>query len=101
MATTVTFVAIERSGPAIRASLNEHYPEDGVRFETEFRGAMARAADNFDLTDPQTVLTRWHALATMAANPLTDEERKQVDRAKAGNFTGMYSRDETGTWLRL
>jgi hypothetical protein len=47
------------------------------------------------------VLAHWHALATMAANPLTDDERAQVERAKAGDFTGLSARDEHGDWITL
>ncbi len=68
---TVTVVAIERSGPAIRAALAEHAPGDEHRFATELRDALARAADDLDPPRPQAVLARWHVLATMAANPRT------------------------------
>lgn len=49
----------------------------------------------------QSVLDRWHALATMAANPLTDDERAQVERARSGDFTGLSARDEHGNWIKL
>jgi len=93
---TVTVVAIERSGPAIRAALAEHAPTDEHRFEAELCDALTRAADDLDLAGPQAVLARWHALATMAANPLTPDERTQVERAKAGDLTGLSIRDEHG-----
>jgi hypothetical protein len=35
------------------------------------------------------VLARWHALTTMAANPLTADEQAQPGRARAGDFTGL------------
>jgi hypothetical protein len=93
---------IERSGPAIRAALLAHAPtEERAQFEAEFRYALARAAEDLDLSEPQAVLTRWHALATMAANPPTDEEREQIERAKAGDFTGLSAQDENGNWVRL
>lgn len=98
---TVTAVAIERSGPAICAALAEHSPGERQRFEAEFRAALARAADDLDLTNVQSVLARWHALATMAANPLTDDERAQVERAQAGDFTGLSARDGHGNWIKL
>jgi hypothetical protein len=74
---------------------------DRCSFEAEFRSALARAAKDFDLSGPQAVLTRWHALATMAANPPTEDEREQIERAKAGDFTGLSTRDENGNWVRL
>ncbi|WP_028935366.1 DUF6247 family protein [Pseudonocardia spinosispora] len=98
---TVTSAAIELSGPAIRAALARHSPTDVHRFETELRDALARAAEDLDLDKPQTVLARWHALATMAANPLTNEEQAQLDQAKSGDFTGLATRDENGNWTTL
>lgn len=35
------------------------------------------------------------------ANPLSDKERAQVARAKAGDLTGLLARDERGNWIRL
>jgi hypothetical protein len=101
MATTVTAVAVERSGPAIRAALAAHAPEDCACFEAELRTALAHASDDLDLSGVETVLARWHALATMAANPLTAAERTQVEQAKAGDFTGLCTRDERGNWIQL
>ncbi|MGQ0719620.1 MAG: DUF6247 family protein [Pseudonocardiales bacterium] len=98
---TVTMVAIERSGPAIRAALAEYAPGDEHRFAAELRTALTRAGADLDLAGPQAVLARWHALATMAANPLTAEEQAQVARAKSGDFTGFSVRDEHGTWTTL
>lgn len=98
---TVTTVTIERSGPAIRAALGEHAPEDCPRFESEMRDALTRAAGDLDLTGAHAVLARWHALATMAANPLTADEHAQVQRAKTGDFSGLHARDEHGNWTTL
>lgn len=100
MATTTT-VTIERSGPAIRAALADHAPHETARFEAELRDALTRAAADLDLAGVDAVLSRWHALATMAANPLTDDERAQLQRAKAGDFTGLRARDEHGNWTTL
>ena len=96
-----TSTTVGRSGPAIRAALVAHAPERRARFEAELRSALAGAAENLDLAGPQAVLARWHVLATMAANPLTDEERAQIERAKAGDYTGLSIRDENGNWVRL
>jgi Family of unknown function (DUF6247) len=92
-----------RSGPAIREALLAHAPERCRQFEAEFRSALALAAQNFDLSGPQAVLARWQAVAMMAANPLTDEERKRIERAKSGDFSGLLSwdQDENGSWIRL
>ncbi len=94
---------VERSGPAIRAALLVYAPERCVTFEAELRSALALAAQNLDLSGPQAVLVRWHAVAMMAANPLTDEECDQIARARAGDFSGLltWSQDENGSWVRL
>lgn len=93
---------VERSGPAIRAALLAYAPaEECAQFEAEFLSALATAKKSFDLSKPQAVLTHWHALATMAANPPTDEECEQIERAKAGNYSGLSTTDENGNWVRL
>lgn len=99
---TVTAAAIQRSGPAIRAALAEHGVSGQLeRFEGEMRAALTRAADELDLVGVDAVLGRWHALATMAANPLTDDEQAQVARAKVGDVAGLRTRDEHGNWITL
>lgn len=99
---TITAVAIQRSGPAIHAALAEHGASGELeRFEDEMRAALTRAAADLDLACVDAVLGRWHALATMAANPLTDNEQAQVARAKAGDLTGLRARDEHGNWMTL
>lgn len=65
------------------------------------RAALTRAVDDLDLAGVDAVLGRWHAWATMAANPLTDDEQAQVARAKAGDFTGLRARDDQGNWITL
>jgi hypothetical protein len=37
----------------------------------------------------------------MVANPPTDDEREQIERAKAGDSTGLSTQDENGNWVRL
>jgi hypothetical protein len=98
-----TPTVVDRSGPAIQAALLAHAPERCRQFEAEFRSALALAAQNLDLSGPQVVLAHWQAVAVMAANPLTDEEREQIERAKAGDVSGLLSwhQDENGSWVRL
>lgn len=99
---TITAVAIQRSGPAIRVALAEHGVSGEVeRFEDEMRAALTRAADELDLAGVDAVLGRWHELATLAANPLTDGGPAQVARAKAGDLAGLRTRDERGNWITL
>jgi hypothetical protein len=70
--------------------------------EQDFRSALALAAETLDLSRPQEVLVHWQAVAMMATNPLTDGEREQVERAKAGDFSGLinWDQDENGSWVR-
>ena len=93
---------VERSGPAIRAALLAHAPERCRQFEAELRSALAAAAHSLDLSGPQAVLARWQAVAMMAANPLSDDERKQIEHAKAGDLRGLLSWDQgdNGSWVR-
>jgi hypothetical protein len=44
------------------------------------RDGYALAADSLDLSGPQAVLKHWQAVAVMAANLLTDEEREQLEQ---------------------
>ena len=69
-----------------------------MQFEAEFRSALELATQNLDLSGPQAVLAHWQAVAMMAANQLTDEEREQIERAKAGEFSGLltWHQDEKG-----
>lgn len=93
---------IERTGPAVRVALLAYSSaEDCAQFEAELRSALARATDDLDLSGPLKVLAHWHALATSDANPLTDEERGQIERMKGGDYTGWHTRDEHGNWIRL
>ena len=69
--------------------------------EAELRDALARASDNLDVARVDEVLSRWHSRATIVANPLTEEEREAVRRARAGDPTGLRSRDEHDGWSTL
>ena len=100
MATVMT-VAVERTGPAVRAALAAHSPPEELQFVAELRAALADAGQNLDLAGPQAVLRRWHARAVMAANPLSADEQAQLEQAKAGDFTGFSVRDDDGTWTAL
>jgi uncharacterized protein DUF6247 len=99
--TAVTMVAIERTGPAIRAALAVHAPEDEARFVAELREALARAEQDLDLAGPQAVLRRWHARALMAANPLSADELAQLRRAQTGDLTGFVEHRDDGTTSTL
>jgi uncharacterized protein DUF6247 len=92
---------IERSGPAIHAALAELAPDECAEFEAAFRQALATAEIDFDLAPVEAVLDRWWGAAAIAANPLTDQERDQIARARAGDETGWLAHHQDGTWTQL
>ena len=97
-----TKTIIERTGPAVRAALLKYSSaEECTQFEAELRSALARAAEDLDLSGPLEVLAHWHALVTLDANPFTGEERELIARMRAGDYTGLCTRDEHGNWVRL
>ena len=64
---SVATTKIERSGPAIRATLAEFAPDECALFETEFQRAMARACETFELAPLDAVV--------IAAGPFTGAAR--------------------------
>ena len=97
-----TKTIIERTGPAVRAALFKYSSaEECAQFEAELRSALARAAEDLDLSGPLEVLAHWHALPTAHPNPFTDQEREQIGRLEAGDYTGFHTRDEHGNCVRL
>jgi len=89
-----TAVTIERSGPAIQAVLMEFSPDDVVEFETGLREVLGRTIEHLNLAEPLAVLHRWHARATMTANPLSADELAQLERARAGDVAELRMPDE-------
>jgi hypothetical protein len=100
---TTATTRIERSGPAIRAVLDEVSPDECVQFEAEFAHALARAGAEFDLAPAEAVLDRWWGIAVIRANPLSEQEQEQAQlaRAREGVFDGLWERDEAGNWVQL
>lgn len=99
---TIATATIPKTGPAIRTALAEHSaPGEADRFVSELQDALIRACESLELDAAQTVLDRWHALATMALNPLSEAEQAQLARARAGDLTGLRARDEQGNWETL
>ena len=99
--TATAAMVVERTGPGIRAVLEVQAPDERSRFEAELREALARAGEDLDVARVEEVLARWHARACVVANPLSEDEQEQVRRARAGDLTGLRSRDERGNWSTL
>ena len=87
----VATTKIARSGQAISNALRELSPSEAVEFDREYRYALVRAADTFDLTEAETLLTRWWGIANLRANPLTEAEHELVRRFHAGEDVGRPS----------
>ena len=98
---TLATTRIDRTGLAIRAALAQAAPEECAQFEVDFQQAVARASQTFDLAPLDATLERWWGIAVIRANPLSKHEHAQLARAKAGDFTGLLTRDEQGDWVRL
>ena len=99
--TAVMSQPVERSGPRIRAALAEHAPEQCAQFEADLRQALTAATQDLDLTRVEAVLARWYPRAVMAANPLTTQEREQIERVRTGDLSGLRVRNPDGTWSTL
>lgn len=87
----VATTKIARSGQAVSAALQQLSPQEANQFHREYRDALGRAADHFDLTEAETVLTRWWGIASLRANPLTEEEHDLIRRFHAGEDVGRPS----------
>jgi RNase H-fold protein (predicted Holliday junction resolvase) len=99
--TTATSNTVERSAAGVRSALAQHAPAECALFEAELRDALTAAAQDLDLGRVDAVVARWYPRAVIVANPLTTEEREQVERAKAGDLAGLRVRSTDGTWATL
>jgi len=89
---TTAVTQIERTVPAVRRVLAEHAPADRARFDAEYHAALLRAGVEFDLAPVEAVLDRWWGVATIRVNPLTADERRLVESARAGTDAGWITR---------
>jgi Family of unknown function (DUF6247) len=88
-----------RSGD--QGGLAETSASECVQFEAEFTAALQRATAELDLAPAEEVLDRWWGIAAIRTNRLTEAERAQLARARAGDFTGLWECDEAGHWVQL
>ena len=80
----MTVTRIERSGRTIYAALQTSSPDEADGFADDYRAALTRSTETLDAGDPESVLDRWWGIATIRANPLTENEREFVRRVRAG-----------------
>jgi hypothetical protein len=99
--TAVAGHLVGSSVPAICDALDRRAPDRRLQFESELREALLAAAGDLDLTRVERVLALWCARAALLADPLSPEEQSQLQRARAGDFTGLHHRGEDGTWSTL
>lgn len=97
---TASSTKVKRSGPEIRAVLAEVSPEECAPFEAEFAQALEQARAECDLAPADAVLDRWWGVAAIRANPLSEQEQAQLARAREGNFDGLWTRDQEGSWVQ-
>lgn len=79
-------------GEVRRALLDEELGQ----FDREWRAAMARAAEDLDLTDVYRVLDRWRTVAAMTRQDPAAHHRMldRADRVLAGTARGTVTADD-------
>ncbi|MGH3903050.1 MAG: DUF6247 family protein [Pseudonocardiaceae bacterium] len=98
---SVATTKVACSGSAIRAALADPAPDACALFEAELQQAMGRASETFELTALDAVLDHWWGIATIRANPLSEQEHAQLARARTGDYTGLIATStETGSGCR-
>jgi hypothetical protein len=99
--TTTASTQPGRSGPEIRAALAHHAPADVHTFEREFQHALSEAATSYDTRNLDDVIDRWWGIAVIRSITVTEAEQEQLDRASAGDFTGMLEKTADGSFRRI
>jgi hypothetical protein len=71
-------------------------PEEAGQFDSEWRAALARAAESLDLTEVYRVLERWRSIAEMTrANPEAHRRMlRRADQILAGGQRGSVTADD-------
>ena len=101
LVTDITVAGPGRSGPEIRAALAEYAPAELATFEREFHQALTDAAASYDTGPVDQVLTRWWQVAVSRSVQLSEAEEDQLDRVRAGDFTGLLEPAGDGTFRRV
>lgn len=95
-----TSIGVDRSGPSIHMVLAQHAPDQCAEFVAEFRIALAEADEDFDLSRVQAVIDKWLPVAYSRLHPPTADERAAVARFRAGDDTGLWAKDDRGSWVQ-
>lgn len=99
--TTTASTQPGRSGSEIRDALSKHSPADVHVFEREFQQALAEVAASYDTRALDDVVDRWWRVAVLRSITLTGAEQDQLDRARAGDFTGLLEQTADGSFRRI
>ncbi|MGH3779061.1 MAG: DUF6247 family protein [Pseudonocardiaceae bacterium] len=96
---TVCVRGLEKTPMAIRDALD---PAQREQFELEYRAALARAADTFDLEPVLTLVQRtWWVRAVICLNPeMLDGVASDISRVAAGDESVFADEGRTATPLR-
>lgn len=83
---------VEKTPAAIRDALD---PAQREQFESEYRAALVRAADTFDLEPVMTLVQRtWWVRAVMCLNPeMLDGVASDMNRVAAGDESIFFDED--------
>ncbi len=79
---------VDKSPAAIRAALPQAMRP---AFETEFRAALATAADTFDIAPLDTVVRVWWTEALLCANPEVQAEVDETRRRIAAGDSTVFN----------
>lgn len=101
MPTATTSTQPGRSGSEIHDALGRHSPADVPAFEREFMEALSVAAASYDTRALDEVIDRWWRVAVVRSATLTEAEQGQLNRARAGDFTGLLEQTADGSFRRI
>lgn len=88
--TQVTNGVVPRNGRSIDAVLREYAPDEAAQFRDELQAALRTAARTLDLDAAEQVIDRWWGVAHLRMAPPTSDERALLERARSGDFSGLY-----------
>ena len=90
--------SLDLAGGQVRSELERWAPGEVVEFNDEFRRALERAGDSFDLGEVAAVVARWRRVAALRSMPLSDGEQRLVAAAQAGDERGLYEQLSDGSF---
>lgn len=92
---------MDLAGGRVRETLRRWSPQELGAFDVEFREALDRAANSFDLSEVTAVVARWRRTAALRSMPLSEAERQLVAAVRAGEEKGLYEQLADGTFRQL